>query len=116
MDERVPAYRDAPASSSREAASEPRGKVVSGKHSIKTHFPKDRNCDICIRTRKQGFLAEDALAEPYLVRIFCDLITTDHKVPSEGCESRNNHRYVIVVQDLATQLIQSYRAKLGLLR
>ena len=40
--------------------------------------------------------------------IFGDLITTDHKVLSEGCESRNNHRYAVVVQDLATQWIQSY--------
>ena len=31
-----------------------------------------------------------------------DLITADHKVLSEGCESRNNHRYAVVVQDLAT--------------
>ena len=28
-----------------------------------------------------------------------------------GCESRNNHRYAIVVQDLATQWIQSYPCK-----
>ena len=27
---------------------------------------------------------------------FCDLITADHKVLSEGCESRNNHRYAVV--------------------
>ena len=44
-------------------------------------------------------------------RIFGDLITADHKVFSEGCESRNNHRYAIVVQDLATQWIQSYPCK-----
>ena len=30
----------------------------------------------------------------------------DHKVLSEGCESRHNHRYAVVVQDLATQQIQ----------
>ena len=37
--------------------------------------------------------AEDALAEPYLVqKILGDLITADHKVLSEGCEPRNNHR------------------------
>ena len=41
---------------------------------------------------------------------FGDLITADHKVLSEGCESRNNHRYAIV-QDLATQWIQSYPCK-----
>ena len=39
------------------------------------------------------------------------MITTDHKVLSESCESRNNHRYAIVVQDLATQWIQSYPCK-----
>ena len=37
--------------SSRESASEPRGKVVSGKRSIYTHFPKDRNCDVCKKTK-----------------------------------------------------------------
>ena len=42
---------------------------------------------------------------------FGDLITTDHKVLSDNCESRNNHRYVIVVQDLATQWIQAYPCK-----
>ena len=42
---------------------------------------------------------------------FGDLITADHKVLSENCESRNNHRYAIVVQDLATQWIQSYPCK-----
>ena len=36
----VPEHRDAP-SSSRELSSEPRAKVVSGTHSIYTHFPKD---------------------------------------------------------------------------
>ena len=51
VDESVPEHRDALASSSREAASEPRGKVVSGTHSIYTHFPKDRSCDICLRTK-----------------------------------------------------------------
>ena len=29
---------------------------------------------------------------------FGDLITADHKVLSESCESRNNHRYAVVVQ------------------
>ena len=42
---------------------------------------------------------------------FGDLITADHKVLSESCESRNNHRHAIVVQDLATQWIQSYPCK-----
>ena len=40
-----------------------------------------------------------------------DLITADHKVLSEESESRNNHRYAVVVQDLATQWIQAYPCK-----
>ena len=39
---------------------------------------------------------------------FGDLITADHKVLSDNCESRNNHRYAVVVQDLATQWIQAF--------
>ena len=42
---------------------------------------------------------------------FGDLITADHKVLSDNCESRNNHRYAVVVQDPATQWIQSYPCK-----
>ena len=42
---------------------------------------------------------------------FGDLITADHKVLGGGCESRNNHRNVVVVQDLTTQWIQSYPCK-----
>ena len=52
------------------------------------------------------------MVEPYLVqKKFGDLITADHKVLSANCESRNNHRYAVVVQDLATQWIQSYPCK-----
>ena len=40
-----------------------------------------------------------------------DLITADHKVLSKESDSRNNHRYAVVVQDLATQWIQSYPCK-----
>ena len=42
---------------------------------------------------------------------FGDLITADHKVFSDNSESRNNHRYAVVVQDLATQWIQAYPCK-----
>ena len=42
---------------------------------------------------------------------FGDLITADHKVLSDNCESRNNPWYAVVVQDLATQWIQSYPCK-----
>ena len=42
---------------------------------------------------------------------FGDLITADHKVLSDSCESGNNHRYAVLVQDLATQWIQAYPCK-----
>ena len=42
---------------------------------------------------------------------FGDLITADHNVLSEECEFRNNHLYAVVVQDLATQWLQSYPCK-----
>ena len=38
-------------------------------------------------------------------------MAADHKVQSEGCEFRHNHRYAVVVQDLATQWIRSYPCK-----
>ena len=44
LDERVPAIRDTPASSSRESDPEPSRKLLSAKHSIRTHFPKGHNC------------------------------------------------------------------------
>ena len=43
--------------------------------------------------------------------MFGHLITADHKVLNEEGESRNNHRYAVVVLDLATQWIQSYLCK-----
>ena len=42
---------------------------------------------------------------------FGDLITADHNVLSEGSEAHNNHRFFVVVQDLATQWLQSYPCK-----
>ena len=114
MDESVPAHRDAPASSSLESASEPRVKVVlvSGKHSIETHFPKDTNCEICKRTKMTiaPCRKRTGTAAPRAEQLR-DLTTADHKVLSEGFESRNYHRYAVVVQDLATQWISSYPCK-----
>ena len=100
--------------SSHELPLEPRAKVEpgSGKHSVNTHVPKDPNCDICLMTnitrapcrRRAGTVVPRA-------EHFGDLITADHKVLSEESESRSNHRYAVVVQDLATQWIQSYPCK-----
>ena len=83
-----------------------------GKHSVYTHFPQDRNCEICQRTKITRASCRRRIGGAVRrAENFGDLITADHKVLSEGCESRNNHRYAVVVQDLATQWIQSYPCK-----
>ena len=86
--------------------------VDLGKHSVYTHFPKDRNCEICQRTKITRAPCRRRIGRvvPRAEKIG-DLITADHKVLSDNCESRNNHRYAIVVQDLATQWIQAYPCK-----
>ena len=50
VDDCVPEHRDA-SSSSHHLLKEPRAKVVSGEQSIFTHFPKDRNCGVCLRQK-----------------------------------------------------------------
>ena len=110
MDDRVPERRDSHASYFHEPSLEPMPtrSAALGKHSVYTHFPKDRNCEICQRTKITRAPCRRRIggAVPRAEK-FGDLITADHKVLSEGCESRNNHRCAIVVQDLATQWIQS---------
>ena len=111
VDDRVPERRDSHASSSHQPSLEPTPTRSAdlGKHSVQTHFHKVRNCEICQRTKITRAPCRRRIggAVPHAEN-FGDLIKADHKVLSEGCESRNNHRYAIVVQDLATQWIQSY--------
>ena len=112
VDDRVPERRDSHASSSHEPSLEPMRSVDLGKHSVYTHFPKDRNCEICQRTKITRAPCRRRIGRVVpRAENFGDLITADHKVLSEGCESRNNHRHAVVVQDLATQWIQSYPCK-----
>ena len=109
VDDRVPEHRDSHVSSSHEPSLQPTRSVDLGKHSVYTHFLKDRNCEICQRTKitRAPCRRRNSGAVPRS-EIFGDLITADHKVLSEGCDSRNIHRYAVVVIDLATQWIQSY--------
>ena len=73
---------------------------------------KDRNCEICQRTKITRVPCRRRNGGAVLrAENFGDLITADHKVLSDNCESRNNHRYAVVVQDLATQWIQAYPCK-----
>ena len=87
VDDEIPAHGDSHASSSHEASLErtPARSADLGKHSVYTDFPKDRNCEICQRTkitrapcrRRNG----GAVPRP---ENFGDLITADHKVLSEN--------------------------------
>ena len=114
VDDEIPLQGGSHASSSHEASLEPTFKRREDlcKHSVHTHFTKDRNCEISKRThvtrapcrRRKGEAVPRA-------DNFGDLITADHKVLSDNCESRNNHRFAVVVQDLATQWIQASPCK-----
>ena len=70
VDDGVPEHRDSHASSSHEPPLEPKPtrSVDLGKHSVYTHFPKDRNCEISQTTKITKARAEDAMSEPYLLQ------------------------------------------------
>ena len=114
VDDEIPLQGGSHASSSHEVSLESTTKRREdlGKHSVYTTFPKDRNCEICKRTKitRAPCRRRNGEAVPRAAK-FGDLITADHKVLSDSCESRNNHRYAVVVQDLATQWIQTYPCK-----
>ena len=83
MDDENPLQRGSHASSSHEVSLEPSTKRREdlGKHSAETHFPQDRNCEICKRTkitrapcRRRNGEAVTRAAK------FGDVITADHKV------------------------------------
>ena len=105
VDDEIPLQGGSHASSSHEASLEPttERREDLGKHSVYTHFPEDRNCEICKRTKitRAPCRRRNGEAVPRAVN-FGDWITADHKVLSE---------YAVVVQDLATQWIQAYPCK-----
>ena len=96
-------YREAHASSSHEASLEPttQRREDLGKRHVHTHFPQDRNCEICERTKITRVPCRRRKGEAELrADNFGDLITAVHKALSDNCEFRNNHRYAVVVQDV----------------
>ena len=111
VDVEVSECRDSHASSCHEVFLKPTFKRREdlGKYSVYTNFPKNRNCEICKRTKitRAPCRSCNGGAVPRAEKLG-DLITADHKVLSDNCES---HRYAVVVQDLATQWIQSYPCK-----
>ena len=98
--------------SSHELPMEPWAKVEpgSGKHSENTHFPKDPNCDICLKTKIEGFLQKTYWYSRAQSGTFWWL---DHS----GSQSSQWRKWIakqssaVVVQDLATQWNQSYPCK-----
>ena len=114
VDNEIPLQGGSQASSSHEVSLEPTTKRREdlGKHNVHIHFPKDENCEICKRTKitRAPCRRRNGEAVPRAVN-FGDLITADHNFLSDNCESRNNHRYAVVVQDLATLWIQAYPCK-----
>ena len=90
MDDEVPEHGVLYASSSHEVFLEPilRRREDLGKHSVYTHFRKDRNCEIWKRTKitRPPCRRRNGGAVPRAEN-FGDLITADHKVLSDNCES-----------------------------
>ena len=107
VDDEIPLQEGSHASSSHEVSLEP-----TTKRREDLGKPKDRTFEICKRTKitMAPCRRRNGEAVPRSNK-FGDLITADHKVLSDNCESRNNHRYAVVVQDLATQWIQAYPCK-----
>ena len=100
VDDEIPVHGGSHASSSHEVSLESTTKRREdlGKHNLYTHFPKDRNCEICKRTKITRAPCRRRNDEAVLrAENFGDLITADHKVLSDNYESRNNHRYAVVV-------------------
>ena len=92
VDDEIPVHGGSHASSSHEASLEPtiKRREDLGKHSVYTHFPEDRNCEICQRTKITMAPCRRRNGEAVLrAENFGDLITADHKVLSDNCESRN---------------------------
>ena len=114
VDDESPLQAGSHASSSHEVYLEPTTKRREDlcKHNVHTQFPKDRNCEICKRTTitRSPCRRHNGEAVPRAEN-FGVLITADQKVLSDNCESRNNHRYAVVVQDPATHWIQAYPCK-----
>ena len=112
---RNPATKDGDTSKSpHELPKESRAEVGqgSGKHSVYTHFPKDPNFDICLKTkitrascrRRAGTVVPRA-------ENFGDLINAGHKVLSEGCDCVTTIGAPWWYKILASQWLQSYPCK-----
>ena len=83
VDDEVPERKNSHSSFSHEAFLEPTFKRREdlGKHSVHTHFPKDKNCKICQRSEIRRALCRKRNGEAVpRAENFEDLITAGHKV------------------------------------
>ena len=111
VDDEVPERRDSHTSSSHEVSLEPTSKRSEWVSTVFIFISLKTEIARSVRGPKlQGCRRRNGGAVPRAEN-FGDLITADQKVLSDNCESRHNHRYAVVVQDLATQWIQSYPYK-----
>ena len=111
VDDEIQLQGGSHASSSHEASLEPTTKRREdlGKHNVHTHFPKDRNCEICKRTKITRAPCRRRNGEAVLrAENFGDLISK-FSVKVVNLETIIDMQSV--VQDLATQWIQSYPCK-----
>ena len=114
VDDEIPVHGDSHANSSHEASLEPifKRREDVGKHSVYTPVPKRPKLRDLKRTKITRAPCRRRNSGAVLrAENFGDLITADHKVLSDNCESRNNHRYAVVAQDSVTQWIQAYPCK-----
>ena len=92
MGDRVPEHRNSHVSSSHEVPLEITKTSLSddlAKHSVKIHFLPDPNCEICQRTKiTRAPCRKRNDGAVFRAENFGDLMTADHKVFSESCESR----------------------------
>ena len=75
-------------------------KVVSGKHNIFSHSPKNH---VCRRAKFRSVPWRQRSGSHILpAENFGELTTAGHKVLNLECESRNSNKYAVIVQNLAT--------------
>ena len=85
------------------------GTLGSSKQSVCAHFSKDQNCDNCLRMQIARASCRRRITVAPKEENLVILQIADHKVFSEGCESRQNHRYAVMAQDWTTQWLQKIR-------
>ena len=108
MDDEIPLQGGSHARSSNETSLEPTTKRREdlGKHNVYTHFPKDRNCEICKRTKitRAPCRRRNGEAVPRAVN-FGDLITADHTIYWSVCNgalSNNLRDYLSALKNLTS--------------